>query len=297
MLSCVLLSCDATTTVSFFGRGGAETDSAGGSAESGAAGATMPVGEGGESAGSAEGLGGTTDTGGPWVVDVPSPAVLVHRYDFSGTDTNVVDLVADASGTVQGGTLLTGDGTLTLDGEDDYVVLPGGLVSSLGSVSIVTWFTWAGVMPWERVFDFGATAEGAGVPGTAIATLFFTPLFLSGPGSSAHFEVSEDGAAGRTAMIAANSEAALPTGLMHQIVVVFDGSVRALRLYIDGTQKAETSGGPPLSALRDENCWLGQSMWEQDAHTHGIYDEFRIYQGVLSVEEIQSLLTAGPDRP
>lgn len=317
----LFLACDATTTVRFFGN---EGGSAGGGAGAESSGANMsgrsasgdggegPEGHGGGSgasesggasaasggtAGAGTGQGGASGGAGTWAVDVPNPSSLIHRYDFAGSDTQVPDLVGQASGTVEGGAVLAGDGTLTLDGDDDYVRFPAGLISGLESVSIMVWFTWNGGVAWERVFDFGATAEGADAPGTAIATLFFTPLFLSGPGSSAHFEVDPAYVSGDTTMIAANSPTAFPTGLMHQIVVVFDGSVRTLRSYIDGTLQGETPGDLALSDLRDENCWLGQSMWAQDAHMHGTYDEFRLYHGALSLDEIQALLVAGPDRP
>ncbi len=303
----LLGGCDSTTTVRFFQ---GSSSSAGGGGTEGEAGASGSLGSGGEgtagvsgwggdlgAGGSRSGGGASDGEGGSVPLDVPVPAQLRHHYDFSGIGTTLVDLVGDAPGVIHNGAELAGDGTLTLDGEDDYVALPGGLLRELGSVSLVVWFTWNGLTAWERVFDFGKTVEGPGLSGTALGTLFFTPRYLPGPGSSAHFEISVDGTATATRAIAVNSEAAFPAGLMHQIVVVFDGATGTLSSFIDGALQSSASWSFGLSDLDDENAWLGQSMWAQDAHMAGTYDDFRLYHGVLSLEEIQAMLSAGLDGP
>src|SRR4051812_38010382 len=62
---------------------------------------------------------------------IPAPPYashLIHRYGFEGQGTRVVDSVGSADGSVEGGAVLDGAGHLTLDGKDDYVNLPNGLV-------------------------------------------------------------------------------------------------------------------------------------------------------------------------
>src|SRR4051812_28354916 len=54
---------------------------------------------------------------------------LVHRYSFAGDGTRVVDSVGSADGSLENGAVLDGAGHVSLDGVDDYVNLPNGLLS------------------------------------------------------------------------------------------------------------------------------------------------------------------------
>ncbi len=70
---------------------------------------------------------------------------LLHHYDFVGDGTLVPDLVGDADGLVVGGAVLDATGALELDGLDDYVDLPNGLLSSLDAATVTLWVEWRGV--------------------------------------------------------------------------------------------------------------------------------------------------------
>lgn len=223
-------------------------------------------------------------------------APLLHRYDFSGSGTVLRDLVGDANGSIRGGASLDGGGTLTLDGIDDYVLLPGGLISSHESVTLVTWFTWLGdedgvPAAWHRVFDFGATSEGGEQSGTAVALFFFTPLYVPGPGDSANFTVIGD------RMVSVDGAEPFPIELEQQIAVVFNGEAGTLESYVNGVSEGRSTTSLRLSDLPDQNCWLGQSQWSHDAMMHGSYNEFRIYGAALTRDEIRVLLASGPEVP
>ncbi|HWZ91070.1 MAG TPA: hypothetical protein VNW92_19550 [Polyangiaceae bacterium] len=68
-----------------------------------------------------------------------SSSHLIHRYSFSGEGTRVVDSVSGADGVLMAGATLDGAGHAALDGLDDYVDLPNGLVSSLHDATLLTW--------------------------------------------------------------------------------------------------------------------------------------------------------------
>jgi hypothetical protein len=216
---------------------------------------------------------------------------LIHRYDFSGEGTVLSDLVGGRHGSILGGAGLSGAGTLELDGVDDYVVLPPGMISSLGSVTLVAWFTWRSTRAWERVFDFGQTEARDGKPGWSISHFFFSPLWQGGTGTSANFSID-----GNT-MYWANGTIPFPRGIERQIAVMFDGTRSVIESYVNLELHASKPTPPPLSQLIDNNCWLGQSQQSWDLRMNGVYNEFRIYARVLTTVELGELLAAGPDQP
>ena len=248
-----------------------------------------PQGQAGQ--GHEDGSVGVAGTGAP-----PAPphvaAPLLHRYDFSGSGTVLTDLASDANGSILGGCSLDGSGTLTLDGIDDFVALPSGLISSLESVTLVTWFTWLAVGAsgsWQRVFDFGSAEQGGAEARTATAYFFFTPRYVPGPGDSVNFDIEGIGG------VSVDGTEPFPSQLEQQIAVVFDGASGVLESYVSGISEGRATTELRLSDLPDHNCWLGQSQWSHDAMMHGSYNEFRIYGAALTSDEIGALLRAGPD--
>src|SRR5262249_2528372 len=82
----------------------------------------------------------------------------------------VNDSIGTANGTLHGAATVNA-GKLVLDGSSEtYVELPGGLVSTLSSVTIEFWASFGAEPNWPRVFDFGTTAGNNGAN-----FIFFTP--------------------------------------------------------------------------------------------------------------------------
>ncbi len=261
-----------------------------------------------DSGGAPLGLGGTP-TADSSTAACPAPvgaagasvvAGLRNRYDFSGTGTTLCDLAEGWNGTVHAGAALDGSGTLSLDGVDDYVELPAGMVRRFVSVTLAAWFTWQDNRSWTRVFDFGQTAVDAADGGLARALFFFTPKPSNEPGPATGFSI--DG----SAFVYALGPDPFPADVEQQVAVVVDGAANppTLTSYVQGVQVGQAQlPSPPqnsksiLSELWDQNCWLGQSQQAWDAHMTGVYDEFRIYDRALTQPEIQALLAAGPDQP
>jgi hypothetical protein len=222
---------------------------------------------------------------------------LVHRYDFEGTGTAIMDRVGLRHGTIERGATLSqldGKGVVELEGGSagSYVNLPNGLVSVLTSATIEAWVTWGGGASWQRVFDFGdsTAAKPEDNPANGATYLYFTPQ-SSGEVALAGFSLAGNSAAHETQV---RATASLSQSL-RQVVVVADSSANQLALYIDGAKINEQPWTAELSGLNDVNVWLGRSQFVADTGFHGVIHEFRIYDAALTAPQIASAFAAGTD--
>jgi hypothetical protein len=223
-------------------------------------------------------------------VDTAPPTALFLRYDFGGTGTVVADRVGTANGRVLGGAQLDGRGGLTLDGIDDHVDLPNGLLSGLTSVTVVVWLQWAGGICWQRVFDFGSSSNGEGNPGNATSALALSPSSCPGNTLTGLFELD-------STLRLASSTTTVSSGVQIQLALAVDGARSTMIVYLNGAPVGQVTLTSPLSALRDVNNWLGRSQWAQDNNLRGRLDELRIYSRALSARELAALHARGPDSP
>ena len=215
------------------------------------------------------------------------PVQLIHRYRFDGEGTRVVDSIGAAHGTLQGGASLDGAGHATLDGVDDYVNLPNGLLSGLTDATLIAWLVWNGGPCWQRVFDFGSTDAGEDAVGNATSSWFATPKRCPGAGPATAFETTN-------VLGSIDSDEPFPVLQRTSLAVVIDNTAQELRLYVAG-RLLGTGKAAPLALLSDENDWLGRSQWVQDTYLRGTYDEFRIYDEALGTDELALIEAAGPD--
>lgn len=200
----------------------------------------------------------------------------------------------DSSGKGNNGTLVGNPqwvagriaGALKLDG-NDYVSLPiGSIIKSLDEATFAIWVNWSGrddpnVGGWQRIFDFGTNTGNY---------IYLCP------------STGEAGAAMRVAIVANNNiwdefdavvdgnNITLPTG-WHHIAVTVSKSSKTIIVYLDG--KIVGSKANCTNAVSDlgttTNNWLGKSQYE-DPNFNGSLDDFRIYNRVLSKDEIKALL-------
>jgi hypothetical protein len=217
-------------------------------------------------------------------------SALVLRYDFEGDGAVVEDRVGEAHAMVRGGAELDQRGGLVLDGVDDYVDMPNGVLSSRRSVTIIAWLRWAGGPCWQRIFDFGSTDAGEGRVGRATTSLFLTPSSCPGLVVTSMTERDSD-----QQPVAASS--GMPTDRTVQVALVLDGDAAQSTIYIDGRRAATAPNAHLMSDLNDVNNWLGRSQWVQDRYLSGRYDELRIYDGALTGAEIAELADRGADLP
>jgi len=203
---------------------------------------------------------------------------LAHRYSFA---SDVSDSVGMAHGTLMGNAGVT-NGALKLTGTSGgYANLPGGLVSGSGAVSVEFWATFGASGSWARVFDFGTYSGAYGQN-----YLFFCP---------------NTGTSGQRLEMATNTTVtfdvagSLNNRSLH-VVCVVDPATGFGGIYTNGVlEKAVTNSWPVLGSVSTAWSFLGRSLWSADAWLDATIDEFRIYDGRLTPEEIAASYAAGPD--
>jgi len=237
---------------------------------------------------------------------VNDPLCLAHRYSFNGAGTVATDTGHGpaANGTVVNTVLGTeaGPGGVTLAGgiSDQYVNLPPNLISRAGNnATIETWVMWnptnrTAPDPWERIFDFGSSDNGP-QQGNGVTYFFLTPW---AGGSTLPRAVLTNGGIGGENLIEGGDA---PMGVMTHYAVVVDGTLKNMKLYIDGVVVPPNSPGATLrpattlSNLDDSHMWLGRSQFAADREFAGTIFEFRIYTKALSADQIVANGLAGPD--
>lgn len=222
-------------------------------------------------------------------VDAGLQAQLALRYDFSGSGTTVQDRIGSANAEILGGAQLDGSGRLTLDGNNDFVNMPNGLISKWSSVTVMAWLTWSGGPCWQRVFDFGSSSNGEDSVGSATSALSLSASSCPNNVVAGLFELNGN--------VRAANGPALTAGTPVQLTLVMDGARDVLTIYLNGAQVGENSVTSQLSQLNDVNNWLGRSQWMQDRFLQASFDELRVYGGALSAAEVSAAYARGPNAP
>ncbi len=197
-------------------------------------------------------------------------------------------LAGDASGFGRSGTLVNGPlraagavaNAVDLDGTDDYVSLPAGIVSGLGDFTIAAWIYPDANAAWARLFDFGTGTDNY---------VFLAPT----NGSVLRFAI-------RTPSVGEQqlSAAPLPAATWSHVAVTLSGNTATL--YVNGVSVATNTAMTlrPSSLGITTNNWIGRAQFA-DPYLNGRVDDFRIYGRALTVAEVNSLrgLTAPASAP
>jgi mannan endo-1,4-beta-mannosidase len=213
------------------------------------------------------------------------PAVLLHRYSFTNGDPNAIDSVGGKNGSLVGGATISSN-AVQLNGFTAYVDLPGGLITGLTALSFEAWFTCSSTSgTWTRVWDFGNTDGSNGCD-----YVCFTPK----SGSNTFKYVISDADPGydnenRVEVLPT------PTGVPVYVACVQDDFDGMVKLYVNGQLASSGKFYIPLSSVNNFFSYLGKSTYTGDPLMKGSIDEFRIYNSVLTAEEIAEHYSAGPD--
>jgi hypothetical protein len=204
------------------------------------------------------------------------------KFDDQTGTTAVDSSVNKNNGTLNGGvTWITGQlgGAVQCDGNNGYVSLPiGSVISKLTSSTFAIWANYSRAGgAWQRIFDFGTGQT---------VNMFLTPAQGASNTGNMRFAITTGGAGAESQL---NAPSRLATG-WHHIAVVFDGSTRAMQLYLDGAVVASgTTTTLPNALGNTTQNWLGQSQYP-DAHYQGALDDLRIYDRVLGQAEIRKVM-------
>jgi len=152
-----------------------------------------------------------------------------------------------------------------------YVSLPKGITAQLTEATIATWVKLNTGTAFQRIFDFG------------IDTNTFMYLVNSGSSGTVRFRIQSTSLDKNQILEGAD---ALPVGKwIHVAVTVGDVG---LSIYLDGAQIAQKAPAVlrPSDLGDTGNNFIGRSPFAMDPYLDGQIDEFRIYNRVLSPEEI-----------
>jgi len=223
---------------------------------------------------------------------------LVHRYGFEesgGAGTTLFDTIGGKHGSIvavgsNNATVASGQVTLTggSKANSDYVALPAGLLTGMtgfsGSATIELWATQLSAQNWSRLFEFGNATNNqllmSWTQGTAVGT-------------------DQNGiVAGGVATIIDNVMNYSIGQEYHVAMTIAAGAGPAgqtqIALYKDGSLRASVNTSASLSALQDDNNWLGRTHWN-DPVANASYNEFRVYNRALSASEVAANTILGPN--
>ncbi len=189
---------------------------------------------------------------------------------------------ADASGFGWNGSLLNGPlwtsgkntGAVDLDGTDDYVSLPAGVLGALNDFTIAAWVYPDAISTWSRVFDFGS--------GTT-RYMFLTP---SSGGGTLRFAITNNGNGAEQQL---NAPSPLAAGVWTHVAITLSGNTATL--YVNGSAVATNSAMTlrPSGLGATTQNWIGRSQFP-DPYFNGRVDDFQIHDRALSASEVAALL-------
>ncbi|HEY1789947.1 MAG TPA: LamG-like jellyroll fold domain-containing protein [Verrucomicrobiae bacterium] len=223
-----------------------------------------------------------------------SAQTLAHRYSFndSAGGSTFADSVGGADGTLNNATAGNAnsaslDGSqLQLDGTGGFGVIPSGLISANVSVSIEFWASYGSTnQPWTRTFAFGdQTSDGGentGLDYTHYAPGNFQNVNIQTAAGSAY----------------ANNPAGLNGSNNVHVTVVIDPTQNNMYYYNGSVVVSVVHGTiPPLSGINDTYGLIGRSLVNLDPALQGSINEFRIYSGDITPQQVAVDDATGPDQ-
>jgi fibronectin type 3 domain-containing protein len=189
---------------------------------------------------------------------------------------------ADSTGNGWNGTLVNGPvwaagksgNAVSLNGTNQYVSLPAGVVSSANTATVAAWVYLDAASNWMRIFDFGS--------GTS------TYMFIS-PENGANGKIRFAIKVNNSSEQIIDGQSTLPTGGWHHVAVTLNGATGIL--YVDGSQVGSNTAMTlkPSDMGSTTQNWIGRSQFANDPYLNGLVDDFRIYTRALSASEIAAL--------
>lgn len=225
------------------------------------------------------------DINDPGPVD---PPILAHRWSFS----NGMELVDSAGGNtgVLNATATISDNQLQLDGAGTgdaassmRFTTPVDLASNFfgTGVTIETWYTDAGTPTWGKLFTFGTN-----IPGQELGWTHIRGGEDLAPG------LDRNGAK-QIESIPFGTDERLSLNEEHHLVITIapDGSTD---VWVDGNQEIVGAETNPIGNIGPSTESIGSTAWNDPGHL-GSVNEFRIWKGSLSQEDVSDNFAAGPD--
>jgi alpha-L-arabinofuranosidase len=216
---------------------------------------------------------------------VPAPAAsLAHRYSFTADASDSVGGPAWNGSLPNGGTFSNGQLSLASNPQQ-YVLLPAGILSNYSAVTVEAWVTFPDQLPGNCFFYGFGNTDGSGAGEDYI--------FCAPQGGRIAITGSDPGWQGEENASGAG-DLSYDTNL--HFVAVYNPPAGYLALYTNGV--LATANGAvtvPMSAVNALLNYIGRSLYNVDPYPDLVVDEFRIYSGALSTNEIAATQFLGPD--
>ncbi len=217
------------------------------------------------------------------------PAALVHRYSFNETSgTTVADSIGGPAwnGSLPHGGTFSG-GQLTLfSNSQQYVQLPANILSNYAAVTIEAWAAFPSQMVWNTFFYGFGNTDGAG---TGEYYIFCAPqrgwtaITATDPGFSGEQGVGSAG------------DFSFHTNLHY--VAVFNPPAGTLAVFTNGVLVGVNNTiTDQMSSVTDTLNYIARSLYTGDLYIDVILDEFRIYNGAMTANEIAAAQILGPNQ-
>jgi len=221
---------------------------------------------------------------------------LVHSYTFEDGTAN--DSVGSAHGTLVGDATIV-DGQLVLDGDGDWMDMPGDIIAmnTFEELTIEIMFTSVagGNTGYHMVTAFGEEGTGDN-PGYGYKYVCITPARGNDVSRGMIQTVSMDNdpwseETGVSDVIEHDD------GLPHHMVCTVDDT--ELAFYIDGVLIGAAALDPPgnsIAGLGTDVARIGKGVYGVDPLWAGSVEELNIYNRALSPAEVQANYAAGPQK-
>jgi hypothetical protein len=229
------------------------------------------------------------------------PTALVHRYSFNDGTAN--DSVGNANGTLVGNAAIS-SGQLVLPNTtsaapaSDYLQLPAGIltnaVNGTNNDTAVTVEAWAtiqsGQYTWANLFDFGnRDASGLSEYDIHVCVHASDNSTIAGISDSDNANVHYQ-------YIDLGSGSSLDGSTNVHITAVFNPPAGYVAIYLNGVLAgANYNVTIPMSGVQAVRDIVGADNWP-DPGMQGTIDEFRIYNGALTANEIAATQVLGPNQ-
>ena len=198
-----------------------------------------------------------------------TPAILAH-YPFDGSTD-------DSSGNANHPILLNGSpglvagkygSALGLNGTNQYVMLPAGMMAGAANFTLAAWVYWNGGAAWQRIFDFGNDTTHY---------MFLTPD--SGNGTL-RFAITTNGS-GYEQMI---ETAPLASNQWVHVAITCNGTNGCL--YTNGVLAVSGAISLNPALFNPALNYLGQSQYAGDPQFSGALDEILVANYAMSAAQI-----------
>ncbi len=188
------------------------------------------------------------------------------------TTDNLMDAVAGGTVQYSSTSKKLGNKSLVLNGTNAFLQLPA-QVADFEEMTVSAWVNWQNTSSsWTRIFDFGNGTD---------EYMFLTP---KNNGTKMRFVIKSDGEEHVLEV------ARLTSGWHHLAVTIGENGVC---LYVDGQLTGTSDMTCRPSQIQPSRCYIGRSQFAADPLFKGNIDDFRIYNYVLSSDDIALVMGGG----